>query len=133
MALDTADTLFNPRGRERIRVSMIVFFVPGHVAMRAHGVPVHATSGPVTPFSAVALFVAENVEPLLAGGIPCELGGLPAATFHWDEHLPRRFVSEYHVGVMLVTLAARGDFNDVWTAFGPARGEALLPIFEHGG
>ena len=63
VALDTADALLNPGGVKTVCGDVVVGFVSGHVALGAHGIPIHAATGPVAPFAGLTVLFAEDVEP----------------------------------------------------------------------
>lgn len=96
VALDAADSLFQPGGIESVGRGVVTGFIPGHVARRAHGVPIHASTGPVTPFAGLAVLGAEDVEPVISFGIESEGVSLPATAARGDEGLPDWLVPKDH-------------------------------------
>ena len=90
VALNATDPVFDPRRFVTVGRGVIVFLIPGHVAVGAHGIPVHAASGPVPPLPLAPVLLGEDVEPVFFHGIVGEIGGLPATAGGGDERLPDR-------------------------------------------
>lgn len=132
MALNAADALLNPSGVKAVGGDVVIGFIAGHVALSAHGVPVHAATGPVAPFAGLSILLGEDVEPFAASGFVGELMGLPAPAGGGDERLPDRFVTENHQRdgfVVLRQTAGEGGEGSLVLGARQAVGEGVIGGF----
>ncbi len=65
VTLDATHAVLDPRGAVAVGRRIVTALVTGHVAVRAHRVPVHAAPGPVAPLAGATVLRAEDVEPFL--------------------------------------------------------------------
>src|ERR1044071_2005497 len=64
----------------------------------AHGVPGHATTGPMSPFTGPAVFLSVHVEPVPAVGIERQFGALECSAWSGNEELSQGIDADYPIG-----------------------------------
>ena len=131
MASLATDAALGHRGLIGVGIGAVVFADAGVVAGGAHGVPVHAAPGPVAPLARLAVFVAEDIEPVVRARIVGQLGGLPAPAARGNEKLAQRIQADHAVGEEGLRVATEAGGDEFETASGRAGGGGLGAVRDH--
>ena len=125
------DAALGHRGRVGVSVGAIIFADARVVAGGAHRVPVHAAPGPVAPFAGLAVFVAEDIEPVVRARIVGQLGGLPPPAACRNEELPQWIQADHAVGNEGLLAAIKADGDEFEAPGGGARLGRLRAVQNH--
>ncbi len=105
VAFRAGDSLLCPGAGVGIRLKVEIFLILGGVAIGTIGIPVHALSGPVTPFTGEAIFSLEDIDPAVLKDIVGRTDRLEATAGQGGEVLaqggvanhPRQFIDPLEV------------------------------------
>ena len=92
---------------------VIIFSQPGIVASGTHGIPVHAPSAPMSPFTRLPIFLTEDIEPFPGARVICRLHRLPAAAGRAYQKLPQRVVTDNAFHLMFLGISRQPAAGDV--------------------
>lgn len=87
MAFRAGDSLLGPGAGVGVRLEVETFLILSGVAIGAVGIPVHALSGPVAPFTRDAILSLENINPAVLDDIIGSADRLEAPTREGGEVL----------------------------------------------
>ena len=125
------DSLLRPGAGVGIRLKVEIFIILGGVAIGTIGIPVHALSGPVTPFTGEAILTLEDINPAIREDIVGRADGLEATAGQGGEVLaqggvanhPRQFINplevfggiehtEFEAFILVSQFVGNSRFND---------------------
>ena len=89
----TTDAHFRHGGMIAVGLGFVIFPQAGVMTSGAHGVPVHALAGPVSPVTGAAFFVAIDIEPFVFLGVEGDIAGLQSTAGSGDEELSQGIVA----------------------------------------
>ena len=113
-----------------IRCGIVILLDARVVARRAHRIPIHAPSGPMSPFSWLAIFVSKHIEPFVRSWIVGGLLHLPATARKGDQKLPQRVFANDAGDRARFHLVREADTRDLCLSFDPLQGGLLRAVLQ---